>query len=86
MTKIRIGHVQKQVRRALITAEKPVRIADLLPYCYPRVERFELWHRGCVHRAAKRFAVVIGRDAKGNVWGPNDELARLIDGSETPPP
>jgi hypothetical protein len=47
-----------------------VRIADLLAYCYPRVERPRHWHRTNVHRAAKRFAVPIAKDRCGVIWGP----------------
>ena len=66
----RLGRVQKQIKRAFIASGgKPLRIADLLPRCYPAVRGFKLWHRTNVHRAIDKVARPIGRDGKGVIWG-----------------
>jgi hypothetical protein len=79
----RIGRIQRQVRRLFIgNGGKPVRMAELLRHCYPRLARFEHWHRTNVRRAAKRYAVPIDRDGRGVVYGPSPELLRLIRPSE----
>jgi hypothetical protein len=58
----REGRVMRQVRRAFIAAGgEPLCIGDVLPWVYPRVDRFEHWRRWSVRRALLRYAVPIGR-------------------------
>ena len=67
----RIGRIQRQVRRAFIASRaRPLMIGDLLRHCYPRIAKHKTWHRWNVHRAAGKFAVLLSRDRRGNVWGP----------------
>ncbi len=74
-----IGRVQRQVRRAFIaSAGEPLRIGQLLRWCYPRQARFKRWHRNSVRRAARRFAQPIDRDSRGVVWAPLPALAALV--------
>jgi hypothetical protein len=67
----RAGRIQRQVLRAFVANDGgPLRIADLLLWCYPAVERYELWHRWNVHRAASKFADKIAKDHRGVVFAP----------------
>jgi Cytochrome C oxidase, mono-heme subunit/FixO len=76
----RVGRVQRGARRALITLwPKPVRVSDLLEWSYPRIDKPRAWHRTAVHRAVRRWAIVVGKAGRANLWMPNAELARLID-------
>jgi hypothetical protein len=75
----RIGKVQRGTRRALVTAwPKPVRVTDLLAWSYPRTDRPKSWHRVAVHRAVKRWAFVVGKAGRANLWLPNEQLRRQI--------
>ena len=60
---------------------KPQRIADLLKHCYPRIASYRRWHQTAVQRGARKFAVVVGQDAKGNLLGSEStELMARIKG------
>jgi hypothetical protein len=77
----RIGRVQRQVRRLFIgNGGQPVQIAELLAYCYPRIDRPEHWHRTNVYRAVRRFAVA-ERDGRRVTFHPSPELQALIHGA-----
>src|SRR5262245_59584678 len=77
----KVGRVERQARRAVIASGgRPVGIRTLLAWCFPRVTEPKAWHRTSVHRAARRFLVVVGKVGRANLWGPNAELARLIRG------
>ena len=77
----RVGKVQRGVRRALIVSDGvPLPTASLLPWCYPRLTRFEQKHYVALWRGAQKFAIRIGRCGKGNLWAPRPELLRQIRG------
>jgi hypothetical protein len=66
----RLGRVQRQVQRALIAAGgRGCRIRDLLSWAFPALTTWRDWHRSSVHRAARRVAAVLDRDARGVIWG-----------------
>jgi hypothetical protein len=72
----RVGHHQRQIRRAFIAADGlPVRTSTLMAWCWPRPRKFERWHWTCMARSAHRFGVNIRR----GWWAPNEELRRRID-------
>jgi hypothetical protein len=82
----RAGRVFRQVRRCLVANDgKPVVIAQLLAYCYPRDSRHPRWHYRNIYRCLRRYAVPIGRLQCGSgraiLWAPNAELRRLINPS-----
>ena len=78
MTKRRVGRIQRQIRRAFIASGgRPLRIAVLLPWCYPRLSVFKPWHRTNVHRAARRFAIRVGKHGRANIWGPAPDATWL---------
>jgi len=77
------GRIHRQIRRAFIASSgAPLRIGQLLEWCYPAAKRDPRWHRTNIHRALPRFAVSLRRisDRPGRpcVFGPNAELRRLI--------
>jgi hypothetical protein len=77
----RAGRVQRQARRALLVASgRPLRVSELLSWCFPRATRHPHWHWTSVHRAAAKFAVVVkrSRGRQGNLWLPNAELMARI--------
>jgi hypothetical protein len=77
----RIGKVQLRTRRALIAAwPNPVRVTDLLSWSYPRIARPNSWHRVAVHRAVRRWAVVVGKAGRANLWALRPEMERHIQG------
>jgi hypothetical protein len=76
-----LGRAQRGTRRALIANyPNPVRVADLLAWVYPRISKPTTWHRVAVHRAVKRWAIVVGKTGNGygNLWVANAELERQI--------
>jgi hypothetical protein len=38
-------------------------------WAYPRLKRYEGWRYKSVYTAAERFAVRLGKDGKGVIWG-----------------
>jgi hypothetical protein len=76
------GRIQRGILRAFAASGgEPLLTRGLLVWAYPRVRTFEQKHYRAVHRAATRFAVRLGRKGTRRViWGPNDELMRLIKG------
>jgi transposase len=61
----RPGRVMRQVRRCFVAAgAKPLCVGDLLPWIYPRLDRFKHWHRWSARRALLRYAVPLGRSDK----------------------
>lgn len=83
----RVGHLQRQVRRAFIAANgRPLSTTDLLRWCYSHLRRYERWRCQNVRRAARKFAESIGRRRSRGVpilWSPKPELLRLIAPRET---
>jgi hypothetical protein len=78
-----LGRAERGTRRALIACwPNPARVNDLLEWTYPRVDKPKRWHRTSVHRAVKRWAIVVGKTGNGygNLWLPNAELMRRIRG------
>jgi hypothetical protein len=57
----RVGRVQRQIRRCLIALGRPVKIRDLLKWCYPHVTEFQPWMRTHIHATIKRVAKPIGK-------------------------
>lgn len=81
---VRIGRVQRQVKRAFLAGNgRPMTTADLARWCYPRVKRYRDWHYRNVRRAAEHWAerIAPGRGGQGHsvTWRPKPELLRLID-------
>jgi len=78
------GRVERQTRRAIVARwPQPVCIRDLLAWAYPGIAKPTIWHRKSVHRAVKRWAVVVGKTGNGygNLWAANAELERAIRGN-----
>jgi hypothetical protein len=72
---MRVGRIRRQIKRTFIASGgQPLRISDLLPHCYPRLDAFKAWHRTNAHRAATKFAVKLERRGKGNLWVPSSAL------------
>jgi hypothetical protein len=68
--KNRIGRVQRQIRRLLITnREWPVPTSVLTVWAYPRIKQ-PTWHGGAARRAARRFLARAGRRGKEALWAP----------------
>jgi hypothetical protein len=58
----RLGRIKRQVRRAFIASNgRPLTTGELLPICYPRLTRFQDWHRWSVRRALLPLAIKVGR-------------------------
>jgi hypothetical protein len=78
----RVGRVQKAVRRALITSDgTPVPTGEIMLWAFPRLDgRYGhgSWRYWSVHRAARKFAVRVGKQGHSIVWAPNAELLRQI--------
>jgi hypothetical protein len=79
----RVGRVQTQIRRAFIASGgRPLKIRELLAYCYPAATKHPRWHRWKIHCALPRFGVPFGRVASEQgrpmLWAPKPELLRLI--------
>jgi hypothetical protein len=55
----RVGRVQRQIRRLLIVAGKPLTTTELARSIYPRPTK--PWHCYSVRRTAPKFAVEYGR-------------------------
>jgi hypothetical protein len=76
----RIGHIQRQVKRAFIASlGRPLSTSQLLIRAYPRQRGpFASWQRRAVRQAAARWAVRIGRSDKGSgtpiMWLPKDKI------------
>jgi hypothetical protein len=78
---MRVGKVQRAVRRAFAASNAvPLRSHDLLQWAYPRVDHFRHDHYRALYQAAPRFAIKLGKDGKGVIWGPTRELEALIRG------
>jgi hypothetical protein len=75
----RVGKLQRQIRRALIAADRPLLTIDLLEYGFPRLDRYRHWHYKSVYRAARKFAVNVAGPGRAIViWAPNPELAAAL--------
>jgi hypothetical protein len=81
--KDRIGWLQRAVLRELVIRNgEPATTADFLRRAFPRMRRFEPWRYEDTRRAAKKFAVRVGRaGSKGRpvTWMPNADLQKRID-------
>jgi hypothetical protein len=85
--KNRIGRLQSIVRRCLIEAGgEPVATGVFARRAFPHVSRFEYWQYNAITRAARRFAVRVGRSPRGHgrpaIWQAKPELLRLILGDD----
>jgi hypothetical protein len=83
--KNRVGKLQRATRRAFIYSDaQPITTADILRHAFPHLTRFEPWRYQDARRAAKKFAVRIGRSECGRGcpvrWIANPELMALIKG------
>ena len=63
------------VRRGFILSDgRPITVSDLLPRAYPRLKRFQDWHRSSLRRALLKEASIIARNRFGrgrpNLWTP----------------
>ena len=75
----RLGRIRGAVRRAFILSnDQPICVGDFLKRAYPRLKRFQAWHRWSVRRALLRDAVVIGRkrfgSGRANLWAPRPRI------------
>ena len=76
----RIGHIQRQVKRAFIASlGRPLSTSQLLIRAYPRQQGpFASWQRRAVRQAADRWAVRAGRSSRGKgtpiMWLPKDKI------------
>src|SRR5262245_20667905 len=61
----RLGRIKRQVRRALVAAERPLTTGELLPWAYPRQSKFKDWHRWSVRRALLQICAKVGRRGQG---------------------
>jgi hypothetical protein len=76
-TKRRIGHHQRRIRYALIAGDGGATTSELLFYCFPQADgEYRHSMRWAMYRAAKRFAIRIGRAE----WSACPELLRQIRG------
>jgi hypothetical protein len=67
----RIGRIQRQTKRCLIAAwPNSVSVRDLLEYSYPRISKPQIWHRVAVHRAVRRWGVVVAKDERARHYDP----------------
>ena len=75
----RLGRVQRQIRRCLIALGRPVRIRDLLPWCYPSALEFQPWMRAHIHRTIGRVARPVGktRERYATTWGSAERLSAV---------
>jgi hypothetical protein len=69
----RLGRVKRAARRAFIVSNgEPITSRDVLERAYPRLNRFDGWHRWSAHRALSEFASIVGRNRFGrgrpNLW------------------
>ena len=73
----RVGHHQRQIRRAFVDADgAAVPTSVLMTWCYPHGGKLERWRWNHVARAAHRFGVNIKR----GWWRPNAALMKQIKG------
>jgi hypothetical protein len=62
----RVGHVQRQIKRALIASNgKPLTTSELMRRAYPRLTKYQSWRYRQVREAALRWAVRVGRSGIG---------------------
>jgi hypothetical protein len=72
----RVGHIQRQVRRAFIACRgSPLSTSELARRCYPRLAGInQSWRWAQIRKAASRWAVRIGRSERGTgrpvIWAP----------------
>jgi hypothetical protein len=67
----REGRIQKQVRRCFVAhGGKPLTSPDFLPWAYPQLAEYKLWHRWSVRRALQKYAVPIGYCGRATLWAP----------------
>ena len=69
----RLGRIRVAVRRTFILSDgEPICVGDVLQRAYPRLKRFQDWHRWSVRRALLHDAEVIGRkrfgSGRANLW------------------
>jgi hypothetical protein len=69
----REGRIQKQIRRRFVAAGgKPLRSPDFLPWAYPKLSKYQGWHRWSVRRALLKYAIPIGRSGHATLWAPRN--------------
>jgi hypothetical protein len=80
--KPRVGRLQRAVWRSFVASQgAPLLTRDLMARAWIREARYEHKHYRSLARAARRYAIKLGRCGKGNLWAPNAELALLIRGA-----
>jgi hypothetical protein len=78
----RMGRIRVAVRRAFIlSSDEPICVGDVLKRAYPRLKRFQHWHRWSVRRALLSDGEVIGRRRFGldraNLWAPKAKRNKI---------
>jgi len=81
----RIGKIERAARRELISRNGgPATTGDFVRRAWPHLTWFEVWRYRSARRAAKKFAVRIGRAERGKgcpvMWMARPELLRAIRG------
>jgi hypothetical protein len=83
----REGHVQRAVRRCFIAGNgRPRSSADFLRWAFPKLGRYQGWHRWSVKRALLKYAVPIGRGSSQGcpvIWQPRTQHGRNIRNNTT---
>jgi hypothetical protein len=74
----RISRIRRQVLRAFIASNgQPITVREVLVRAYPKLKRFNDWHRWSCRRALLRHATIIARNLRGRgrpcLWAPKDQ-------------
>ena len=73
-SKHRVGRLQRGCWRALVAARgRELLTRDLLAWCFPGADLYRAAQRWNVRRAARRFAIRVGRDRREATWRLRDE-------------
>ena len=87
----RIGRIRRCVKRAFIVSNgQPITVRDVLARAYPRLRRFNDWHRWSCRRALlTEGAIVIARmrftRGRPNLWLPCTAVASLLPSNRMKP-
>ena len=86
----RIGRIRRSVKRAFIVSNgQPITVRDILARAYPRLRRFNDWHRWSCRRALlSEGAIAIARmrftRGRPNLWAPFPDGSQLGESRNIP--
>ena len=62
-------HLGRQIARALQAYDRPLRTAEMLPWAYPRTEKYLGWHYQNIRRHCRMFGLQpVGTSGRSLLW------------------